>query len=766
MTVAAEPAKRIRRRWRGVLAAAAAGLAAVLAVGSAPAAAQEESGDPGDPGGIVVVGVPGLSWSDVDPAETPALWDLAGRGATGSMSVRTIGSWTCSEAGWVTLGAGARAGGLAARDAHCMAQSRIPAPVADGGQWTLPWWPELERANAAYNYGARLGSLAEAVAQLESDQIAAAEAAEAAADEPVEVDDGLCVAAIGVGAALAASDPEGNLAFWGPDLEALPEAMNTCDVVIVDPGVIVGDEAEADDVSTDYDAIGETDTDVATGEDDQAGDDRAAAEPDPIRIAAASEADAAITDIAAALPERWRVLVAGIADSAAPSGLHPVIYAGHGIEPGQLTSATTGRTGYMQLVDLGPTALEVIGADIPAAMAGRPATVEADPDHDPAGAVETGVDETRAASAVAQVGWKFYTTLSVLGIVAVGAAAWLLTGPARGRGPAAAACIAVSAIPVGGVAAGIAPWWRADHPELTFWLVIAAVAGTLTVAARLPWLREGARPALLVAAATAALIAVDQFTGATWPLHTPMGYTAAAGARFSGLGNYAFAVFAAAVILVITLTPWRGRAVYIGPVVIGAAAVAIVGAPTLGRNVGGTLALVAALVLAAMRLWGRRLNLAAIGIAGAAAAGVLTVAGLLDYLRPAADQTHLGRFVGTVLDGEAGAVLLRKAFAAIGTIGGPLTYLVLAAAIAAAWIWRTRAPVRATGTAAAATGLLAVATVGFAVNDSGIAVPAFTVSIGFGLLAVAVGPRPEPAEAAGPAPARTGPARRHTVTDR
>ncbi|GAB3658585.1 hypothetical protein [Glycomyces tarimensis] len=726
-------------RWRTrILGAAGAALAAVLAV-SAPAAAQDEPAAEPEPGGIVVVGVPGLQWSDIDPSETPTLWDLAGSGATASMSVRTIGSWTCAEAGWVSLGAGERAGGLAPRDEVCMAQSRIPTPVASGGAWTLPWYDELEEANAAYNYGARLGSLADAVADLEAEQTEAAEDA-AAGEDPVEVEDGLCVAAIGVGAALAAADPDGNLAYWGADLESLPEAMQACDIVIVDPGVIVGAESEAPaDTSTDYDAIGEDDTDVSAEDEEQALEGGPGeSEPDPTRTAAASEADKAITDITGALPERWRLMVAGIADSAAPSSLHPLIYAGHGVEPGTLTSATTGRDGYVQLVDLAPTALDLVGAEIPAAMSGRPVSVSADETHTSAEAVAAGVDETSAASAVADISWRFYLTLTLLGIVAVGAATWLLTGPDRWRRTATTVCIAVCSVPVAGVAAGIPAWWRAEQPELAFWSVIAAVVATLTVASWLPWLREGVRPVVLVAAVTAGLIAFDQFTGATWPLHTPMGYTAQAGARFAGLGNYSFAVFAAAVVLLICLTPWRRKALYVGPVVLSAAAIAIVGAPTLGRNVGGTLTLVAACVLACMRLWGRRLSLWTVAIAGGIAAVVLVGAGVLDYLRPEEDQTHLGRFVGTVLDGAAGEVVLRKAAAAVGTIGGPLTYLVLAAAVATVWIWRRRRPIRSVTVDAAATGLLAVSVIGFAVNDSGIAVPAFAISVGFGLLAVAV----------------------------
>lgn len=714
---------------------------AALTLPPAPAAAAERQA-----AGIIIVGLPGLAWSDIDAEATPHLWDLAGAGASAAMSVRTIGSWTCPEAAWVSLGAGERAGGAAPRDAQCMAQSQLAAPETVDGAWTVAAWDALVEANSAYNYGARLGSLADAIAVSAAEQAEAAAAAEAAGEPAPEIEPGSCVAGIGPGGALAAADTEGRIAFWAPTLDSLGAAMAACDIVIVDPGVVIGDsEDRAPDATTDYDQLGSDDTEVG----DDATDDPGEITPDadPVRVAAAKAADAAVGDIADDLPPDWRLLVAGIADASAPSALHPVLYTGAGVEPGDLTSATTGRDGYVQLVDLTATALAVVGAERPATVAGAPVTVLPDAGHTSAGAVASGVDETAAATAVATVDWGFYAIVSALGCVGVGAAAWLLCGPDRRRGLARTVCVAVAAVPIAGVAAGIPPWWRADSPVLAFWLVIAAGVAVLTVAASLPWTRTGARPALVVAGAAAALIVVDQVSGATWPLHTPMGYTAQIGARFTGLGNYAFSVFAAAVILLIAYLPWRGRLRIWGPVGLGLCAVVIVGAPTMGRDMGGTLTLVAAVILCCLKLWGRRLSLGAVALAGGLAVGAFAVGGVLDYLRPAEDQTHLGRFVGSVLDGTATQIVVRKADAALSTIGKPLTWVCLAALIAAVYIWRKRAPIGSDRTAAAVIGLVAVAVVGALVNDSGIAIPGFTIAVGFGLLATAVGPRPAPATA-------------------
>lgn len=740
--------------WVRGFAAVVAVVCAALALPPAAAAAEED-----EVAGIIVFGVPGLAWTDIDEAVTPHLWAMAGSGASGSMSVRTIGSWTCPEAGWLSVGAGERAGGVAARDAQCAAQSRLPAPVEDGDGWSVSGWDAIVEANESFNYGARLGSLADAMAEMAVEQEAAAVDAEAAGEPVIEPDPGACVAGIGDGAALAAADTEGRISFWAPGLGSLAEAMAACDVVVVDPGVVVGDTAdEAPDTSTDYDQLGEDDLGVGTDEPSGAIDTgEIEPESDAVRARAAAEADAAVGEVEAALPDDWRLLVAGVSDASAPSALHPVLYSGAGVEPGELTSAATGRDGYVQLLDLTATALSAVGAAVPAVVGGEPIQVLPDAGRTSGGAVAQGSDETAASQSVIRVSFVFYSVVSGLGVIGVAAAVWLLCGSDRFRGLARTVCLAVAAVPVAGVAAGIPHWWRAEYPVLAFWAIIAAGVAVLLGAASLPWTRQGARPVLVIAGAAALLIAVDQVSGATWPLHTPMGYTAQAGARFTGLGNYAFSVFAAAVILLVAFLPWRGRARVWGPIAIGVCAVVIVGAPNLGRDMGGTLTLVAAGMLCCLKLWGRRLSFGAVVLAGGIALAVFAIGGFLDYLRPQEDQSHLGRFVGSVLDGTAVNTLTRKAHAAIGTIGRPLTWVSLAALIGAIMIWRKRGPIRSDRVAAAAIGLSAVAVLGALVNDSGIAVTGFATALGFGLLAVAVGPRTERAEPATRDPVATAP---------
>ncbi len=266
--------------WVRGAAAALAVVCAALAMPPAAVAAEED-----EAAGIIIVGIPGLEWTDVDAAGTPHLWDLAGSGASAAMSVRTIGSWTCPESGWVSLGAGERAGGVAPREAQCTAQSRLLAPVEDSEGWAVEGWDAVVEANAEFNYGARLGSLADTVAEMAAEQEAAAAEAEANGETAVEPEPGSCVAGIGDGAAFAAADTQGRISFWAPGLDELGAAMAACDVVIVDPGVIIGDTADkAPDSSTDYDQLGQDDTDVGSEEPTEADADAGEIEPEAAAV--------------------------------------------------------------------------------------------------------------------------------------------------------------------------------------------------------------------------------------------------------------------------------------------------------------------------------------------------------------------------------------------------------------------------------------------------------------------------------------------------
>lgn len=121
---------------------------------------------------------------------------------------------------------------------------------------------------------------------------------------------------------------------------------------------------------------------------------------------------------------------------------------------------------------------------------------------------------------------------------------------------------------------------------------------------------------------------------------------------------------------------------------------------------------------------------------GSGLLAVMSIA-IADYLRPANDRTHLGRFVGQILDGTAWTIVTRKLESnwAILT-GSVLTLLAVTLAIIVVWQWLSRRSAahayvgaREPYASAAVVSVAVLALLGFAVNDSGIAVTAVALAV-------------------------------------
>ncbi len=185
------------RRWlllAGLVLGVLAGAPTASGAGTAP------TDDPAAPR-LVVVGAPGLAWSDVDGGELPALDALTDEGAVGSLTVRAVRSRACAVDGWLTLSAGRRA---ADRPGPC----REPLPVVGG---SVPRWAEYVAAAAADSYDARPGTLGE--------EVTASDA---------------CVETVGAGAAIGGATLPGVVASHQTQLPA----SFSCPVVLVDGGVL------------------------------------------------------------------------------------------------------------------------------------------------------------------------------------------------------------------------------------------------------------------------------------------------------------------------------------------------------------------------------------------------------------------------------------------------------------------------------------------------------------------------------------------------
>jgi hypothetical protein len=329
-------ARRGGDRRRRALAAVLAALAALLALAWTAPAAMADAAVPGPgygtaapaggaarapAGRVVVIGVPGLEWADLDAARTPNLWRLAGQGGAASLSTRAIPppdrGITCDAAGWLTISAGQRAG----TPGEACAPPAAPVGGADGPA-RVPGWAEYAAFNAASPYRARIGLLGQTVR-----------------------DAGGRAAAAGPGAALAAADRSGAVEAYAGSVAGLGDLARYHLVVV-----------EIDDLA------------------------RAATHGSPpaeARRRAAAAADARVGEVLGRVPDGTTVLLAGVSDVTEAPRLHVAIATGPAAAGGPpyprgfLTAASTRQDALVTITDLTATALGALGLGAPPGMVGR-----------------------------------------------------------------------------------------------------------------------------------------------------------------------------------------------------------------------------------------------------------------------------------------------------------------------------------------------------------------------------------------------------------
>lgn len=404
------------------------------------------------------------------------------------------------------------------------------------------------------------------------------------------------------------------------------------------------------------------------------------------------------------------VIIAGISDNATgPAHLHAIVVSGPGWGPGELRSASTGRTGYVQLVDITATLLAETDHAIPDSVIGRPLE-HVGASHPSVAAL---ADDGRHARAAADASGGTRNTLAVLAAFVI---ALLLAGRREAWIPARA----VAAAPVLTFVVQVLPWWRWG----TAAYVGLVAGGSLLVGGLVMLLDRRHRTAALLAvpAFTAVVLLADQLAGAPLDLSAPMGDNPLVAGRFHGMGNMAFALMAASAlfcagVLAERATATRVRVAIVGG--IGAVALAIDALPSLGDDFGGLLALFPAVVLLAGLVAGIRVTGRRVALVAGMTLGVAVAVGAIDAARPPDRRTHVGRFFADLFHGHLDPVADRKWRATVRSFGNVGLDVFVAMTAFAAVTWRDRMP------AMLRAPLVAVATVGVLgtlLNDSGVVV--------------------------------------------
>lgn len=771
---AARPAPARTAPARLVAATLVALLAVALGWAAAPRAAAADAPDEADRGPVVLVGVTGLRWDDLGSLTTPALWELSRTASLGTTVVRSAISFTCPSMGWLAVSAGGRATDLAVADGTCRT---LRDPLANGA---VPGWADYQEAMRASSYDSRLGLLGDTVATA---GLTATGIGPGAAIALADAD------GTPVGAHVRAPADAGGLE------DAVAAALDGSQLVVVDAGTVRDpgyqtrgrSEADTDVPSDTQDEPPVSGTDVVIeptrAEQVQEIDARIGAVLDAVADAGS---DPTVLLFSVADSSRRANLQVAAATGPTPDG---GTYAG-----GLIGSSSTRQDGFLQTTDIAPTVLQALGIRDQApsgALVGS--VIRHSPDDATAGArVAYLIDQNRHALAAAPLVGGFYVlwvglNLALYLLVMVGlnnrVRLWWtrLISRLRRRPPGAGhprrvlhglrvAAVAVAAVPVSTFLANLLPWWRAGKPAWALAGAVALFCAAIVAVTLLPpwWRGRLLGPMGAVGGITALVLALDVATGARLALDSMMGPGSLVAGRFYGFGNPAFALFATAMILTavafadpLLRAGRRGLAVAV-VAAIGLVAVVINGSPSIGADFGGPPALVPGFAVLALLTAGIRLNWRR--VLAVLAAGAVTVVGIavVDWLRPPDERTHLGAFIETVLDGGLWTVLLRKGetnlrilFGSEQTllaIGGLLLVVLLVgrparSAVSApdggpyAWL-SAGAPLRQIGTDAPMLmkGLVALATtlgIGFALNDSGVVVPATGIGLAVPLLAAA-----------------------------
>jgi hypothetical protein len=683
-------------------------IALVFTAASLVTAAQAVPGSVGpsaQPDKVLVFGMPGLSWSDLGTGAVPTVDRMIGDGAVAAMSVRTAGKTPSTAEAYATLGAGSRVVGPAAlADARNAGQGVVvagaPAALRANRHKHLPTDPGAlgDALRAA-------GRRAAVVGNADTDSLVWRPAAAALMDRNGRVDAGE------VDARLLDHRPEAPFGLAARPTEvvsAATSALRSADVVVVDPGDL--------DRAARWAGVSPPGTASAA------------------RHTALASTDEILGRLLAAAPPGTLVLLVSVVPRGSEWRTTPVVAWGAGVRHGYLHSPSVRRVGVVTLTDLAPTVLASVSAPVPDAMIGHPLRYRPGP---------VSLDALRRLDRDAAFRERLYFPVTLAYII-FQALIYLLAMAVIGRGGSAVSRRGRVATLLRWVVLAIAAWPLATFvlraipnaaavPGLAVPLLVGVSAAIALVAGRAR--RHPLSPLSWILGLTMALLLVDVATGARLQTSSILGYSLHTAARFTGLGNTAFAVLAASAVLWgvahLSYAPRRREALW---AVAAVFAVVIVfdGAPSLGDDIGGILTLVPVLGLALFALSGRRVRLRTVVVAGLVTVLALGTATGVELLRPAESRTHVGQLATNVEHHGSGSLrttIERKLQTNLRTYKSVWLWLIVVIAVylvfffawGDGWTWLVPrgSPLRIGVVATLAVGLL-----GNALNDSGAVVTA------------------------------------------
>ncbi|MCC3761533.1 hypothetical protein K3N28_00370 [Glycomyces sp. TRM65418] len=585
---------------------------------------------------VVVLGVAGLTWTDIDADTTPNLAALAEHGSLAELNTNSGRNFTCALDGWLTFSAGAPAvSDPYGRPSECLPVTDDLITVTDAAA-TVGDMTDLVALNRDLEQGTELGMLAAGTS---------------------------CATAVGPGAAYAAANSVGRVEYAPTvplDGAALTAVLGECPLTVVDGGVLPTASAARTA------ALANLDDTVGALQDARGGDSA--------------------------------LIVTGIGQVEEPDRLLATV-AHFGDQDGHnLLDLPAERPGYLRLTDLTATVLTLLDAPLPDAVTG--AAAGASGDSLSYAARQAVFDDTDTRLMAADVAAPATQWLQVVLFLALTFVAWPLLHLLRRAGQPGVkppplwlmrlnivSALVCALFGAAGILADFFGWWSTAHPGLVGPLTALAIAVACAfVAIAVPG-RHG--PASLMVSVSVFGIAVTllaMLTHAEDPLGTLLGDYTVADSASNELGPVATGMFIASLWLLAAATAWRAPRRYQSPVMagIGCLGVFIVSVGFLGDSVPAAVAIIVGTCLAAALATGGWVTFPRFVWSGLAGVAVLFGLSWIDFRRPAAERGELGSFLGDIVGDTNGVIASGVGSNIVAAFTSPLSVLTV---MAGAYCW-------------------------------------------------------------------------------
>ena len=692
---------------------------------------------------VVIFSMPRLTWETLEKADTPNIDKLIDSGSIAAMSVRTLGPVTTPAEGYATISAGSRAAAVSSSGTSFVGGEEI----FDGDLGSSIYRDENSSTTkskvAAFGVGfdlsrrlnqkglnnSKIGSLADALDKKNKSIAVFGNADNCLTDTRSCFE--RAVAYVG-------TNSKGVLEYGDISRDLLKTKEATTSRLTTDMEKLATQTSAA---LKKHDVIVSECSDLERVEHDRPRTSSKKSDKDFIR-----EIENCDRFIGMAMKsidlKNDRVYVLSASSPRAVEQTTVFIAAGSSIPKGYATSSTTRRDGVVTLVDIAPSALKFLKVSIPKNMG------ETFLDYRKSSqSSATRVDKLIKINSQAVVRDKsIASSTSLLVLLVIFGVLIAMIAYTRARSwRNFARFIALMALSIPTLGFLFKPLTERLATPLNFmlsFLFISALLATLFMWA----IKKFGLAKVILSIVTANMIVqfVDILFKGSLQLNTVFGYSPVVAGRFAGFGNLAFAIISMSAIVFVAMVKelattnpkWNIKKINVWLIVFLIVVLIFDGAPYLGSDVGGVLALTPTIFVVGLMLYNKKISFKALLVSAFVTIATITTFAFIDLARPEEERTHLGRFASSLVKGEAGTVIERKLNANLSI----LTSSVWAVAVIFALLYLSflflhpekflqRTSSKHPGFKFLAYPGMVLGVLGMVLNDSGVAIPGMMLAV-------------------------------------